>query len=548
MITLTQQNYLYNNSASWKLILHPVIFKELSSKYRSFYRLRNEQIFIDDEDAQDAFQPFSNILSKINNSPLPYNHNFFEIESLEEKLLNSSLQRTHKELHNILLDYCEFFLLLLEYNTNPLQTILEDELLKISYSENNLSETALLIKRSYLKNVLLEELKKSLGNLEIPKIFTHSELVNSKIEYQNIFSFGPFFEVTPARESRVLLSPKFSNIHIISHNITKNLGLKKISLLSEDTGFPLAKTFYLPEPIFRDEIQGPQLRVVSDSLPNQDLTEKEEVDNLKSLEKAETEEYLINEGIKKRGTKNNEEVLVSAVIFHLNNQTSYLVPDENDIKFINSDELDASKEYGKGNYDLANISKDRPEKISSGDAILIFEGGEGTYVSDLSRKRLGKKYDFILESQSKWKDELNNKINELDIDSVTRDLKLFELGLASPNNVRNWADYHSGGPRDRADFQKLLKYLSIEAHFPSFLQNLIVWRKEHQRSGVELSRKITSSIKAHDLQNIKENGYTIFEMQGYEGAHVTAHLVNSSEVVHHIPLSSTKKLIRKIND
>jgi len=548
MITLEYQNYLYKNSESWKLLLYPIVFKELSIKYRSFYRLRNDPRYSEDEDAQEAFQPFSNILSKINNSPLPYSHDFFEIESLEEKLLYSSLQQTHKDLYNNLLNYCEFFLLLCEHNTNPLLTILEEELLRISYSEKKLSETALLIKRSYLKDVLSEELSKSLGDLEIPKILTHSELVNSKAEYKDVYSFGPFFDLTPSRESRVLLSPKFSSMHIISHNITNNLGLESISLLSENSGFPLAKSFYLPVPSYKNEKAGPSLRILSKELPSQKLTEEEEIDNLESLGRAETEEYLIQEGIKKRGVENNEETLVSAVIFHLTNQNSYLVPDENEIKYIDSDELDAAKGHGETDYNLANISKDKPENISSGDAILIFQGGEGSYVSDLSKKRLGKKYDLIIESQKRWKDELNKKIKLEGLYKVVNDLNLLDLEFSSSNNIKNWSDYNAGGPGQRADFHKLLKYLGIEVNFSTFLENLIIWRREHQKSGRELSRKITKSIKAHDLNSIKENGYSSFEMQGYEGAHVTAHLINSTELMTDIPLSSTKKLIMKSND
>ena len=131
---------------------------------------------------------------------------------------------------------------------------------------------------------------------------------------------------------------------------------------------------------------------------------------------------------------------------------------------------------------------------------------------------------------------------------VIKDLNSLDLELASSINIKNWSDYSAGGPGQRPDFHKLLKYLGIEVHFSSFLENLIIWRREHQKSGRELSRKITRSIKAHDLISIKENGYSSFEMQGYEGAHVTAHLINSTELINNIPLSSTKKLIMKSDD
>ena len=86
--------------------------------------------------------------------------------------------------------------------------------------------------------------------------------------------------------------------------------------------------------------------------------------------------------------------------------------------------------------------------------------------------------------------------------------------------------------------------LNVKIILP-FSKNLEQWRREHQKSGRELSKKITSSIKARGLQSLKEEGYAEFEMQGYEGPHVSAYVVNSCEIVHHIPLSSTKKLIRK---
>ena len=65
MITLDKQTELYNAAENWKLIIHPVMFKDLSLKYRSFYKLRNDERYSEDEDAQEAFQPISNIFSKI---------------------------------------------------------------------------------------------------------------------------------------------------------------------------------------------------------------------------------------------------------------------------------------------------------------------------------------------------------------------------------------------------------------------------------------------------------------------------------------------------
>ena len=543
MITLDKQTELYNAAENWKLIIHPVMFKDLSLKYRSFYKLRNDERYSEDEDAQEAFQPISNIFSKINNSPLPYSNELFEIEDLGSKLLGSSLQNTHNELYKILLDYCDFFLLLQDHDTNPLLTILEQELTNLITEEGNLSNTALLIKRSYLKDVLLEELKRTFKEDDI-NILTHSELVNSRTAFNHVFSFGPFYDLTPLRESRVLLSPKFSKIHVLSNNISNNIGLQKVSLLSEASGFPLAQTLFLPEPEFNESLEGPELRVPSPVEPTEDLTEEEVIADLIALEKAETEEYLINEGIKKRGERNTEDFLVSAVILHLNDQCSYLVPDENEVKYIESDELDASKGFGKSDV-LATISKSKPENISSGDAILIFEGGEGTYTSKLSRKRLGNKYDSIVDSLSLWKDKLNEKIQAHGLPQVSNDLIALELNHAQPHNIRYWSDYELGGPGERQDFGKLLKYLGLQHKFPELWKDLESWRREHQKSGRELSKKITSSIKSHDLINLKEEGKASFEMRDYDGANVTAHLINSCEIVHRIPLSSTKKLIKK---
>ena len=79
MISLSEQTKLYDFSENWELIIHPIAFENLLSKYKSFYRLRYDSRYAEDEDAQDAFQPFSSIFSKINNCPLPYNSKFFEI-------------------------------------------------------------------------------------------------------------------------------------------------------------------------------------------------------------------------------------------------------------------------------------------------------------------------------------------------------------------------------------------------------------------------------------------------------------------------------------
>ncbi len=544
MIDLAIQNKIYYASENWQLVMYPILFKELSERYKSFYRLRRKEEYIQDEDAQSAFQPISNLFSKVNNSPLPYSHPLFEIESLEDKLLVSALQNTHKKLFEELLQYLDFFMKLKEYEKNPLLEILENNLESIGLSGENLSATSILIKRSYLKESLQVEVDRILGSESNLRILTHSELVNSNFIYKDIFSFGPLFDLTPARESRVLLSPKFMKMNVVSNSIYSNNELKDISLLSQDRGFNVSKKCYQPVIKLMEPYDGPKLELENIKEHSKDLSEEEEIQNLKSLEAAETEEYLINHGIKERGQTSSEELLTSAIIFHLSDQSSYLVPDENEVKFIGSEELDSASNHSKDNA-AATISRDKPEKISSGDALLIFEGGEGNYTSELSLKRLGSKYENIKSSMAKWKKRLNEYIDDKGIRTVSNELIEHGLDLASSQNIRNWSNQESGGPGNRQDFHSLITYLRLEGDFVGYLKNLESWRKEHQESGRELSRKITKSIRSKDLFNIRERGITSFSLEEFEGAEVKAYLVNSSEILHHIPFNQTRRILRK---
>ena len=536
------QDQIFEAAERWKLIVHPINFDNLSNKYKSFYYLRNKADFKEDEDAQNAFQPFSNLFSKINNSPLPYSHPFFEIEKLEEKLLLSSLQHTHQELYSELILYLEFFVKLKELDTNPILKLLENKLISCVDDDEDISKKALLIKRSYLKDPLQIEINNILGEEYPIQILTHSELVNSSVIYEDIFSFGPIFDLTQLRGSRVLLSPKFLRMNVIANDIYGKFRLENISLMNAENGYQLSKQFYIPRQELSEPEPGPDMPEIDKNLLVENMKEEDQLNNLKDLEVAETEEYLINQGIKERGSKDINEVYVSAVIFHLSNQLSYLVPDENKIKFIESEELDSSVDLLTENS-KAKINKQKPELVSSGDALLIFEGGEGTYTSELSYKRLGSKYTDIKSSMLKWKTRLNLNITEKGLRAVSSELINLGLSHANTQNVRNWASEDSGGPGQRQDFAILIKYLKLEGNFVGYLESLIKWRREHQRSGRALSKMITSAIKSKDLKNIKQRGFTSFSMEEFEGAEVKAYLINSTETLHNIPLNRTKKLI-----
>tara|TARA_B100000886_G_scaffold207858_1_gene143806 strand:- start:9614 stop:11251 length:1638 start_codon:yes stop_codon:yes gene_type:complete len=541
-IDISIQDQIFDAAERWKLIVHPINFEALSNKYKSFYYLRNKADFKEDEEAQNAFQPFSNLFSKINNSPLPYSHPFFEIEKLEEKLLLSSLQNTHQQLYSELIVYLEFFIKLKEHNTNPILELLNDKLLSCVLNDEDISKKGLLIKRSYLKNPLEIEVNNILEEKHHIQIFTHSELVNSNEIYEDIFSFGPIFDLTQLRGSRVLLSPKFLTMNVIANDTYGKFRLDNISLMNAENGYQLSKQFHIPRQELSESIVGPDIPEIDKNLLVENMTEEDELNNLKDLENAETEEYLISQGIKERGSKDIDEVYVSAVIFHLSNQLSYLVPDENKIKFIESEELDSSVDFLTENS-KAKINKQKPELISSGDAILIFEGGEGTYTSELSYQRLGSKYTDIKSTMLKWKSRLRLRINERGLRAVSSDLISLGLSHANTQNVRNWSSEDSGGPGQRQDFSILIKYLKLEGNFVGYLESLIKWRREHQRSGRALSKMITNAIKSRDLKNIKQKGFTSFSIAEFEGAEVKAYLINSTETLHNIPLNRTKKLI-----
>ncbi len=541
-IDISIQDQIFDAAERWKMIVHPVNFEALSNKYKSFYYLRNKADFKEDEEAQNAFQPFSNLFSKINNSPLPYSHPFFEIEKLEEKLLLSSLQNTHQQLYSELIVYLEFFIQLKEHDTNPILELLNDKLMSCVLNDEDISKKGLLIKRSYLKDPLQIEVNNILEEKHYIQILTHSELVNSNEIYEDIFSFGPIFDLTQLRGSRVLLSPKFLNMNVIANDIYGKFRLDNISLMNAENGYQLSKQFYIPRQELSESTLGPDMPEIDKNLTVENMTEEDELNNLKALEIAETEEYLISQGIKERGSKDIDEVYVSAVIFHLSNQLSYLVPDENKMKFIESEELDSSVGFLTENA-KAKINKQKPELISSGDAILIFEGGEGTYTSELSYQRLGSKYTDIKSTMLKWKNRLRMRINERGLRAVSSDLISLGLSHANTQNVRNWSSEDSGGPGQRKDFSILIKYLKLEGNFVGYLESLIKWRREHQRSGRALSKMITNAIKSKDLKNIKQKGFTSFSIEEFEGAEVKAYLINSTETLHNIPLNRTKKLI-----
>jgi len=226
-----------------------------------------------------------------------------------------------------------------------------------------------------------------------------------------------------------------------------------------------------------------------------------------TIDQKEEASIFINEFIKSQGQKKvqNHE-LISASIFHLENNRFLFAPKESKIRIYNP--------YSKKHIVEQASSSD----VKDDDYIIIRNDRDISLIADVAdRYILKENAKSYRNMQHRWKKKLRKNVEIKGFNTVSKILTdRYAIKTASVASVRNWCDDDSICPIELDKILKAFKYSAIE--IKEVCRAMKVTQSAHREAGRIISKKLMSELSDHSLKNLEENGYYTFESTEFDGA------------------------------
>ena len=154
--------------------------------------------------------------------------------------------------------------------------------------------------------------------------------------------------------------------------------------------------------------------------------------------------------------------------------------------------------------------------------LLVRTGGGGEYITLLADRILGEHSSKAREVQRDWKDRLRNRVRQVGLPQVLRDLRRCGSRRANQVNVRNWMSYRSIKTEDQRDFRAVMELVGLADSFDEYWRTMTLIDRAHRRAGQFTRKQLLAEVRSANLQELDKLGRMDFELPGAEGVNLTA--------------------------
>ncbi|MBO0429997.1 hypothetical protein JZO82_12550 [Vagococcus fluvialis] len=417
-----------------------------------------------------------------------YQYVYKRVKDLDSSELSESFSDTLKQFFSEIRTTVEpYDKVLKKYNFNELGSFFT-QLVNSDYEENTkiiLSELADLIKRFRLGDICNQMREKFLYYQELyggnNVVVTYYPSYDSQIEYSSVYNY--FKNPTFYDDAFFLGTPNF---------------------YGDNTIFKAKRTFYLSYDIYRMSFSKKNILDFNSDDNNSiyrdvdvitiadEKTQK--LENMIEEEEFENKVMRINiDYIKKHHSKSSEDTLVTRaklVSFKSDNFTFFALKSK--LNVLNK---------RTGAIDITNLSE-----LNSYDWLVIRTSSDEEYLTNEARKEIGPNYDKYYDEVTKYKEELQFKVeNEYyTLDRLRSALK--DSGVEVRKQLlMQWIYGDTIAPRDYDKILQFLDYRESEVNLLSNYYRVIVSAKKN--AGKKLSDITQKVIDSEGIDNIREHMY-----------------------------------------
>ncbi|MBE0427388.1 MAG: hypothetical protein IBX72_12200 [Nitrospirae bacterium] len=360
------------------------------------------------------------------------------------------------------------------------------DFLNSHFTSETTSETAILLKESYLLT-LTEEILKQCQTFKKITLLIPVQLKRGKC-FKNLIIIGPARWFPPY----IFNAPRAINISLVRHSwIREPWQLEPVFISSGDT-----------DPKRKRRARGTPYMSEEDFLSAEDLIPTIDWGGI----------YNRITGHISRDSVQEE---VEARLFLLEGEKAVFLDAEDNSSFLIID-LDEEDQYRVKRRPINNITANM--------FVLLRTGGGGDYILNIADQIMGKEAEGARMIQKLWKTRLRGEVESTSLLEVS--LKLIDLGSTKANevNVRNWMSYRSIRTSDYHDFAAIMQLVGLADRSKECWEVMGMIDTAHRKAGHHIRKLLLRKVIESDLDELQRIGKMDFELS--EGGSLTAFRVN----------------------
>lgn len=516
-ISLSDISRIYDCSHRVKITYHPVEqrnFEDFCFALKKFKRLLNEAG--EGDDWRDFLYPLRRYQFELCASPLPFNtpsaSDYTNLSNLQKQL--SGLKVSYPDLS---LPASELLNQLETLSRSPLNPLLSI-CLSIGKS-NRQKKIAVLLKESRLIPPV-EKLISQINLINPIKLIVASQL-RSLVYYDKVIIVGsPYWF-----PNYVLKAPRTDEIDIVHYRWIR-------SKWKEEPVF-IGSASFEQSPI---NVQSPKTEAKAKADREMINLQLEPKDILlptiewNNISKTITCLHLSD--------NDNDREYVEAKLFLLEGSKAAVFLDRDSKAFV----IDLQEEAS------SRVNRIPVEDIEVDMFILLRTSGSGDYIISVANqilKESGQDIEEIRNLQQEWKGLLKLAVKRQGLPTVSQNLvKQGSKFAKNELNIRNWMSEVSIKPREKKDFEAILKIIGLENKFNEFYQAADSLDKAHKNAGKHIRKLLLQKVCGSDLTQLEQLGSMEFELDQVDGGSMTAfRVVDIAPEIHNVPVSKIAQIL-----
>jgi hypothetical protein len=202
--------------------------------------------------------------------------------------------------------------------------------------------------------------------------------------------------------------------------------------------------------------------------------------------------------------------------------------------------------------DLEETGRSRLKRLRNGEIepgmfVVLRTQEHGDYVRPVADRLLGEKAEAAWTAERMWKEPLRKRVQLSGAPAVAAKLRRFGAKRADEVNTRYWASERNIGPRDREDFDAIMRFVGLESQGNSLWSQVLLLRSAHLRAGMQIMRRLLGLAKRADHQYLSTVGYEEFTLPGIEGVTLCAiRVLGRLPEVSHVPVSRLDQMFSAV--
>jgi hypothetical protein len=156
--------------------------------------------------------------------------------------------------------------------------------------------------------------------------------------------------------------------------------------------------------------------------------------------------------------------------------------------------------------DTFRVEQHEAADIQAGDFVMLRTQRDHELIVEIADKQLGSAGVKLRELQVIWKQNLRRHIDNRGLSTVARDMATNGLGsLASPANVRRWADEEFIRNHKYDHWNQLMKYLGLGELSDQLWAAMGDINDAHRRAGFTISKVIKAKLETLSIKEIRDS-------------------------------------------